>query len=124
MYIVGSSVLKLSNCNDIDYINIIKGKNDIKYTFIDDKNIKHDIFNITIAQLIEKLNFKNSDFINLQLYQYDYRLIGDNFPIYFNILDHKRQIIQILKKLKITIYIVLIHIHTKAIINLNELDII
>lgn len=101
MYLVGSNTLKLSNCKDVDYINIIKDKNDIKYHINDGQHIPCDIFNITIEQLSDRLKFKDPDYVNIWLYQYDYRLIGDDFPIHFDVLKHKDKIIQILKKLVI-----------------------
>ena len=79
----------------------------VKFAEIFSQHIPCDIFNLTIEQLSDRLKFKDPDYVNLWLYQYDYRLIGDDFPIHFDVLKHKDKIIQILKKISESSFILL-----------------
>lgn len=91
-YLIGSKLLGLSN-KDTDYIVITNENKKVSEN-------GEDIFCLTKEQLLKNLNFnvKNS-FVLTGNYQYDRAIIGSEFPIEYHILEHKKDLIELLKRI-------------------------
>ena len=94
-YIVGSKCLGLENVRDIDVIVFTE---DIEYK----KETKDgkDIVYTTIEKYNTILNFEDPTgyrrFLMMTNYQKDRQIIGKDFPIEYNILDHKEELIALI----------------------------
>ena len=94
-YIVGSKCLGLENVRDID---VIVFTDDIEYKK-ESKDGK-DIVYTTIERYNTILNFEDPTgyrrFLMMTNYQKDREIIGKDFPIEYNILDHKEELIALI----------------------------
>ena len=96
-YLVGSTMLGLSNNRDKDYLVITDEYGDYKSV----RNGEEDIICISYDTLVNRMEFKsdyktNAYFLILN-YQFDKDIIGQDFPIEYHILDYKKELIQLLK---------------------------
>lgn len=93
-FLIGSKILNLSNCKDIDYLILDDNKNNIYNQNNADYRYK------TITNIKETLEFKNDDGRKLFNYQLD-RTINKEFGefIPYNILDYRNELIKFLKEI-------------------------
>ena len=93
-FIIGSSILGLTNLRDKDYLYIVENGNTIT---INDENDNHYR---TKEYQLELLEFKNNDGRKLFNYQCD-KAINKEFGefISYNILDYKSELIKFLKNI-------------------------
>lgn len=104
MYLIGSKLLGIKNTKDVDYLEIIEGSN----TYYKKNDNGTDVFYSTIDKINKRLNFEVEDKFSLAFqlfnYQFDQTLrkhFGyDDFPIKYNILDHKKELEAFLKYIK------------------------
>lgn len=101
MYLIGSKLLGIKNTKDIDYVEIVEG-NDIHYRqFKDGKDILYESEDTVLANLNFTASRKEFSII---AYQYDQTLrkhFGhDDFPIKYNILDHRKELEELLAYIK------------------------
>lgn len=93
-YKIGSRILHLDNCKDIDYIVLSDEFPDYTRKKIDGE----DILYLHQDTLSSRLTFKKYDLYNtLFNYQYDRDIIGQEFPIEYHILDYRQELIKYLK---------------------------
>lgn len=92
-FLVGSKLLGLTNNKDIDYV-VFDKKNESVFA-----RCKEDYHLWTEEDLLDKYNFlfsansTNKDLrMWLILYQFDYRIIKQNFPIHLDILKKRREV--------------------------------
>lgn len=94
-YKVGSDIIHLKNCKDIDYV--ILDDTCGTYKMVHNKDTGEDLFYTTKEYLMKRLTFsKNKNQLLMYNYQYDRALIGDEFPIEYHILDYKNELIEFL----------------------------
>lgn len=94
-YKVGSSILHLNNCKDIDYVIFNDEYDDCTRKYINGE----DILYLHKDKLINRLSFKEKSLYRLTFnYQYDKDIIGQDFPIEYHILDYRQELIDTLKK--------------------------
>lgn len=96
-YLIGSKLLGLENCKDTDML-VISTEHDY-YREIKDDNI--EILHRSEANILKFLNFEETNIYKyaqglISNFQYDQAIIGQNFPIKYNILDHKEKLIELL----------------------------
>lgn len=90
-YRVGSSILHLTNCKDVDYV--ILSDEYGKYKRIYNKETKEDLIYIEESYLQSILSFKEyNKMLLIYNYQYDRELIGNDFPIEYHLLDYKEEL--------------------------------
>lgn len=92
-YRIGSTLLHLNNCNDIDYLVLNDSKT---YTRVYENG--NDVLYDTIDNICDRLQFKYKSPLLLYNYQLDYCIIGQEFPIEYHILDYKKELIKYLKE--------------------------
>ena len=94
IFLIGSKLLNLSNCKDIDYLVLDNNKNNI----YNQNNI--DYRYRTITNIKETLKFKNDDGRKLFNYQLD-KTINKEFGefISYNILDYRNELTRFLKEI-------------------------
>jgi hypothetical protein len=91
MILLGSKLLGLSNNKDTDYITI---NDETK------PNGEKVDFGIRKLEWIEnRLNFSIIDIYTLYNYQLDQSILKQDFPIKYNILDYRSELIDMLKKI-------------------------
>lgn len=100
-YLVGSSLLGLSNSKDLDYIILVenlppKEKRPQQEGCEKVLDIGYRTFNETK----KRLDFVQLDWLTICNYQLDQDIIGQDFPIEYHILEHRRALISYLKKIK------------------------
>lgn len=93
-YKVGSNLLHLENCKDIDYIVLTNEYGNYARRYVDGEDL------IYMAQefLNSLLTYqrKNKRLL-IHNYQYDKDIIGQNFPIEYHLLDYRKELINYLK---------------------------
>ena len=95
-YLVGSKMLGLKNTKDTDYV-IISEDYEYKRIYSNGEDILYrSKENIITSMLFNRdINkFAGSLILN---YQYDADIIGQDFPIEYHLLDHKEELINLLK---------------------------
>lgn len=97
-YIIGSTLLGLSNNRDNDYLYLVDSEeeyNTVRFENGEDKHIR------TTAEIIKCMNFETDVNIWRKLinYQLDKEIIGQNFPIEYHILNHKEEAKNLLKSI-------------------------
>lgn len=95
IYIIGSTLLGLSNTHDIDYIC-----SDAKEKIVNQPNTIYHGCRADSLSIVENRiqKFINYETTTTGIYQFDYRIIKQDFPIHFDILNYKNQIICMLKR--------------------------
>lgn len=104
MYLIGSKLLGINNNKDIDILEIVDGKNIYKREY--SNNV--DKLLISEDRILKTLKFQCLDWkeqaYQMFNYQYDQTLrkhFGhDDFPIKYNILDYKEELITFLNYIK------------------------
>lgn len=96
-YLIGSKLLNLKNPKDTDYLILSNHsekliQNGEEY-FIRDRKIFDKILFFQEDPTLTKLSNYT---LMLSNYQMDYRIIKQNFPIHYNILEHKKELIHFL----------------------------
>lgn len=94
-YKIGSAKLGIKNNRDKDYVVI---SNDFNYKRETDKETKEDIIYISEEYLRNNLSFKGDFKQQMYNYQYDKTFIGDDFPIKYEILAYKMELLNYLKE--------------------------
>ena len=103
-YLIGSLLLGLENPKDYDCVKI---SDDYDYYWTFDNVTKKDCLHINLKQLMKYLTF--SENFNkpidckrmLANYQIDIDIIKQDFPVEYHLLDHKNDLIKLLKFVKI-----------------------
>ena len=95
-YLIGSKLLGLNNCHDIDVMTISN-----EYEYKREKKDNMEIFHRSEDNLLKFMRFQEDVFryssLLLSNYQYDQNIIGQSFPIKYNILDYKKELIDTLE---------------------------
>lgn len=94
IFLIGSKLLNLSNCKDIDYLVLDNNENNI----YNQSNV--DYRYRTITNIKETLKFKNDDDRKLFNYQLDKTInkeFGEFIP--YNILDYRNELTRFLKEI-------------------------
>lgn len=88
-YIIGSKLLNLDNTRDVDYLILTNNKNEYSKTITTDGEICY----MSMDVLNNNLSFRNKHNIyQVFNYQYDYRIIKQNFPIKYDILSYRKDL--------------------------------
>lgn len=92
-YIIGSNLLSLKNNRDIDYLELSDKEREYKWLI---ENEKQKLV-ISQQQLFKRLHFVES-FNEKQIfnYQYDKKIIGQGFPIEYNLLNYREKLIELI----------------------------
>ena len=101
MYLIGSKLLGIKNTKDVDYVEIVEG-NKIHYRTFENGI---DLLHISEDNLLDNFNFTPiKKEYSIHSYQYDQTLrkhFGhDDFPIKYNILDHRKELEELLAYIK------------------------
>lgn len=92
-YIIGSSLLNLKNNRDIDYLEL--SNKEIEYKWLIE-NEKQKLV-ISQQQLFKRLHFiETLNPYQVFNYQYDKKIIGQGFPIEYNLLDYREKLIELI----------------------------
>jgi hypothetical protein len=98
-YLIGSKILGLNNNKDIDYL-IISEEYDYKRIPENGEDIVHRSVEHINKYLNYDVPYKRNCPLLLFNYQLDHTIIGQDFPIYFDILEHKHNVVELLKYIK------------------------
>lgn len=95
-YLIGARLLNLNTDGDLDYL-IISNEHDYKRIYEGDT----DLLYVSEKHLNEVMNFNKDlrEYAHIMVlnYQLDADIIGQNFPIEYHLLDHKIELIKLLK---------------------------
>lgn len=97
-YLVGSKALGLKNARDEDYVIIATNK---EYERRVEKNKEYIYISENLAKEIMSFDVRKEKYKHLYLfnYQFDRKIIGDSFPISYNILEYKGKLKELLKRI-------------------------
>lgn len=92
-YKIGSNILHLSNCKDVDYLIIDDTK---EYIRVYENG--EDIVYSSTENILKRMKFKTKNPLVLFNYQMDFDIIGQDFPIEYHLLDYRQELIEQLKR--------------------------
>lgn len=92
-YKIGSNILHLNNCKDVDYLVIDDTK---EYIRVYENG--EDIVYSSTENILKRMKFKTKNPLVLFNYQMDFDIIGQDFPIEYHILDYRQELIEQLKR--------------------------
>lgn len=97
-YILGSTLLGLNHCRDTDYLILVDIENYYKRV----REGEFDIVYRSIDNMMKYLNFEidvcEDKGVVLYNYQLDSKIIKQDFPISYSILDYKKELLQAIGK--------------------------
>lgn len=86
-YLIGSQLLGIKNSKDIDYLVFAD-----TYDHVFKNKTKEDLFIVPLEYMEKRLIFDCNDWEKITLFQYDYRIIKQNFPFHFDVFENKQKI--------------------------------
>lgn len=97
-YILGSTLLGLNNCRDIDYLILVDMENYYKRVREGDFDVVYRSIDNTIKYLNFEIDVFEDKGVVLYNYQLDSNIIKQDFPISYSILDYKKELLQAIGK--------------------------
>lgn len=87
-YQIGSKILGLNNARDNDYLAVVEDTNYYNRIVTSEYELKE----ISQDLLLKNLNFETR--FAIYNYQYDKQIIGNEFPIEYHLMEHRKQLIE------------------------------
>jgi hypothetical protein len=94
-YLIGSKLLGLNNNKDSDFL-ILSKEHDYKRVWENDEDVVYRSVEHINKFLTYDVDVQRHHPLLLFNYQLDHSIIGQDFPVYFNILEHKDKVKELL----------------------------
>ncbi len=94
-YIIGSKALGLNNNKDIDYL-VINDELDYKRLYENGEDIVYRSKEHIDTYMNYQVDFKSNPYMHLINYQLDQNIISSDFPLKYNVLNKRKELIKLL----------------------------